>query len=471
MTESGISRGTLMALVAMAAGVFLIANDFTALSVAIPAIEQEFGTSLGTAQWVVNGYTVVFGVLVVTGGRLADMIGRRKVFVVGAAIFAAFSLIGAIAPTIEVLIASRALMGIGGALMWPAILGMTYAILPAERAGLAGGLILGVAGLGNAFGPLLGGILTDTLGWAWVFLLNVPITIVAVWITLRYVPESQVSGAERKIDVQGVATLSAGVIALLVALDMGSSSGYTDPAILLLFGVGLALLVIFAVVEIRQGEAALVPSSVMVNRQFAVAALMTLMMSALFFAVVIYLPQLMEKDLGFSAIGAGAGLLPMMITFAATSFAAGAIYGRLGGRIVVSAGAAALAGGMLLLSFLEADAAYIDLVPGMIVVGVGVGLFYSSITTTAVTAVDGSQASLAGGIIYMAQIAGGSLGLGINTAIVVAAPTLAEGVSRAFLLDALLALAALIIALLFLGTPGRIREQIHVPARHRAHAP
>lgn len=471
MTESGISRGTLMALVAMAAGVFLIANDFTALSVAIPAIEQEFGTSLGTAQWVVNGYTVVFGVLVVTGGRLADMIGRRKVFVVGAAIFAAFSLIGAIAPTIEVLIASRALMGIGGALMWPAILGMTYAILPAERAGLAGGLILGVAGLGNAFGPLLGGILTDTLGWAWVFLLNVPITIVAVWITLRYVPESQVSGAERKIDVQGVATLSAGVIALLVALDMGSSSGYTDPAILLLFGVGLALLVIFAVVEIRQGEAALVPSSVMVNRQFAVAALMTLMMSALFFAVVIYLPQLMEKDLGFSAIGAGAGLLPMMITFAATSFAAGAIYGRLGGRIVVSAGAAALAGGMLLLSFLGADAAYVDLVPGMLVVGVGVGLFYSSITTTAVTAVDGSQASLAGGIIYMAQIAGGSLGLGINTAIVVAAPTLAEGVSRAFLLDALLALAALIIALLFLGTPGRIREQIHVPARHRAHAP
>jgi hypothetical protein len=126
---------------------------------------------------------------------------------------------------------------------------------------------------------------------------------------------------------------------------------------------------------------------------------------------------------------------------------------------------------MLLLSFLEADAAYVDLVPGMLVVGVGVGLFYSSITTTAVTAVDGSQASLAGGIIYMAQIAGGSLGLGINTAIVVAAPTLAEGVSRAFLLDALLALAALIIALLFLGTPGRIREQIHVPARHRAHAP
>jgi EmrB/QacA subfamily drug resistance transporter len=471
MTESGISRGTLMALVAMAAGVFLIANDFTALSVAIPAIEQEFGTSLSSAQWVVNGYTVVFGVLVVTGGRLADMLGRRKVFVIGALIFAAFSLLGALAPSIEILIASRALMGIGGALMWPAILGMTYAILPAERAGLAGGLILGVAGLGNAFGPLLGGVLTDTLGWAWVFLLNVPITIVAVWITLRYVPESQVAGVEPRIDVQGVATLSAGVIALLVALDMGANTGYTDPATLLLFGVGLALLVVFAIVERRQGEAALVPRSVMANRQFLTAALMTLMMSALFFAVVIYLPQLMENDLGFSAVDAGAGLLPMMVTFAATSFAAGAIYGRLGGRIVVSAGAAALAGGMLLLSFLEADAAYVDLVPGMLVVGVGVGLFYSSITTTAVTAVDPSQASLAGGIIYMAQIAGGSVGLGINTAIVVSASTLAEGISRAFLLDAMLALGALAIALLFIGRTQPVRGPVHVRASHRAHAP
>ncbi|MEA2058152.1 MAG: MFS transporter, partial [Actinomycetota bacterium] len=171
---SRLSRDTIVALVAMAAGVFLVANDFTALSVAIPTIESDFGTTLNRAQWVVNGYTVVFGVLIVTGGRLADLFGRRRIFMIGAAIFATFSLIAGLSPSIWALIGSRALMGIGGALMWPAILGMTYAILPDDKAGLAGGLIIGVAGLGNAMGPLVGGFLTDALSWRWVLFVNVP---------------------------------------------------------------------------------------------------------------------------------------------------------------------------------------------------------------------------------------------------------------------------------------------------------
>jgi EmrB/QacA subfamily drug resistance transporter len=460
-----------MALAAMAAGVFLVANDFTALSVAIPAIEEEFATSLSTAQWVVNGYTVVFGVLIVTGGRLADVMGRRLVFLVGAAIFATFSLAGAFAPDIGWLIVCRALMGIGGALMWPAILGMTYAILPAEKAGLAGGLILGVAGLGNAFGPLLGGVLTDTLGWAWVFLLNVPVTAVAAFITLRLVPESVVADADRTIDVAGVATLSAGVVAILVALDQGSSAGYADLGIAALFIVGFALLGAFVVVERRAGAGALVPRRVLENRQFLVAALATLLMSAIFFAALVYLPQVMEDELGFSAIGAGAGLLPMMGTFAATSFVAGALYDRLGPKVVVSSGAAALAVGMLLLSLMAGEGSYLALLPGMLVVGVGVGLFYSSITTVAVTAVPSTDSSLAGGIVYMCQIAGGSVGLGVNTAIVVAAATLADGVSTAFLLDTLLATAAFGVAIAFIGGSGTLRERLHVRASHRAHAP
>jgi EmrB/QacA subfamily drug resistance transporter len=460
-----------MALAAMAAGVFLVANDFTALSVAIPAIEEEFATSLSTAQWVVNGYTVVFGVLIVTGGRLADVMGRRLVFLVGAAIFATFSLAGAFAPDIGWLIVCRALMGIGGALMWPAILGMTYAILPAEKAGLAGGLILGVAGLGNAFGPLLGGVLTDTLGWAWVFLLNVPVTAVAAFITLRYVPESVVADADRTIDVAGVATLSAGVVAILVALDQGSSAGYADLGIAALFIVGFALLGAFVVVERRAGAGALVPRRVLENRQFLVAALATLLMSAIFFAALVYLPQVMEDELGFSAIGAGAGLLPMMGTFAATSFVAGALYDRLGPKVVVSSGAAALAVGMLLLSLMAGEGSYLALLPGMLVVGVGVGLFYSSITTVAVTAVPSTDSSLAGGIVYMCQIAGGSVGLGVNTAIVVAAASLADGVSTAFLLDTLLATAAFGVAIAFIGGSGTLRERLHVRASHRAHAP
>jgi len=178
-------RGTVLALAAMAVAVLVIANDFTALSVALPSIEVDLHTDLSTVQWVINAYALVFGVLIVTGGRLADMFGRRRMFVVGAGIFAGFSVLGGVAPDDLWLIGCRAAMGIGGALMWPAILGMTFALLPASRAGLAGGLIMGAAGFGNAIGPLLGGVLTDELSWRWIFFLNLPIAAFAVWVTLR----------------------------------------------------------------------------------------------------------------------------------------------------------------------------------------------------------------------------------------------------------------------------------------------
>jgi MFS family permease len=143
-----VNRGTRLALVAMGLCVFLIANDFTALSVAIPDLEADLDTTLNRAQWVINGYAVVFGVLIVTGGRLADVFGRKRMLMIGAAIFGLFSLVAGLAPGVNALIASRALMGVGGALVWPAVLGLTYAILPEDDAGLAGGLFIGVAGLG-----------------------------------------------------------------------------------------------------------------------------------------------------------------------------------------------------------------------------------------------------------------------------------------------------------------------------------
>ncbi|MEZ5828017.1 MAG: MFS transporter [Hyphomicrobiales bacterium] len=157
VTDDRLSKSTLLGMVAMAVAVFVIANDFTALSVALPAIEKEFNTSVNTSQWVINGYAMVFGVAIVTGGRLADMFGRRRIFFVGAGVFAVFSVLGGFAPTIWLLLTARFIMGIGGALMWPAILGMTFSLLPKSKAGLAGGLVLGSAGFGNAFGPLLGG--------------------------------------------------------------------------------------------------------------------------------------------------------------------------------------------------------------------------------------------------------------------------------------------------------------------------
>src|SRR3954469_1475025 len=174
-SDSGLDRDTRLGLLAMALAVLVIANDFTALSVAIPAIESTFHSDVTTSQWVINGYALVFGVFIVTGGRLAGMFGRRGVFFVGCAIFSVFSLVGGAAPSVAVLLGAPALMGIGGALRWPGIMGMTYALLPKGKEGLAGGLILGAAGFGNAVGPLIGGALTDTLGWRSIFFLHLPI--------------------------------------------------------------------------------------------------------------------------------------------------------------------------------------------------------------------------------------------------------------------------------------------------------
>jgi EmrB/QacA subfamily drug resistance transporter len=464
-----LDRATLLALVAMGLGVFVIANDFTALSVAIPEIESDLDAGLSQAQWVINGYSVVFGVLIITGGRLADQFGRRRVFMIGASIFAVFSLLGGLAPTIELLIACRALMAVGGAMVWPAVLGMTYAILPDERASLAGGLILGVAGLGNAVGPLLGGALTDGISWRWVFFLNLPIAAFAMLITRRNVPADPGTGAQSGIDYQGIATLSAGVVAILVALDQGSVDGYGSPAIVASLVVGVLLLCAFVVVERGQGARALVPADVMRQQQFVVACAVVLLMSAIFFAALLYLPQFMEKELGFSAVEAGAGLLPMMLVFALMSFSSGTLYDKLGARTVVSAGAALLGLGIFMLSFLEAGWDYVALVPGMVVLGLGIGLFYSSITTAAVTSLDASRSSLAGGIVYMCQVAGGALGLGINTAIVLSQSELPDGIRLAFRVDAALAAVGVVVALAYIGRTESVTHR-HLVRWHRAHA-
>ena len=413
---SGLDRGTRLALGAMAMSVFVIANDVTALSVALPAIEKQFDTDVASVQWVINAYALVFGVLIVTGGRLADMVGRRRMFFIGSAVFAAFSVLGGLAQDAWWLIACRALMGIGGAMMWPAVLGMTYDVLPEDKAGLAGGLIIGAAGFGNAAGPLLGGLLTDTLSWRWILFLNLPIAAAACLATWRAIRESK-SGESAALDYPGVVSLSVGLVALLVALDQVTDWGWSDPRILGLLGLSVVLLVAFGVLERRAGPAALIPRDVIGHRVFRAACIATLLMSAVFFASLLFLPQFLQKILGYSPLGAGAGLLPRMGVFAISSFVAGSLYERLGAKLIVSSGAVCLALGSFLLSLTDRDSGYASLVPGMVVLGLGVGLFYSSITTAAVTALDPSRSSLAGGIVYMFQVAGGAVGLGLTTTV------------------------------------------------------
>jgi EmrB/QacA subfamily drug resistance transporter len=412
-----IAPGAVMALIAMGLGVIVIANDFTALNVALTAIEGDFNVDLGTAQWVINAYCLVFGMAIVTGGRLADLFGRRRAFFVGSALFAGFSLLGGLAPNAIFLIVMRVGMGLGGALMWPAILGMTYAALPKSKAGLAGGLILGAAGLGNAMGPLLGGVLTDALSWRWIFFLNVPIAIIAVLVTWAKVHQPRPQVDDERIDYPGIATLSTGLLLILLAFDQAADWGFGSPAVIAMLVVAGLLLTSFTFIEPRMKKSALIPVDVFRTTEFRNACTTVTLMSAVFFVTVLYAPQFMEKILGYSALKAGVGMLPMLGTFALTSFIAGPLYGRLGPKITVTAGAVGLTVGAFLLSMVDASSSYSALIVGLALTGLGAGLFYPSVTTAGVTALDPSRTSLAGGLVYMCQIAGGAIGVAITTTI------------------------------------------------------
>lgn len=441
----------------MSMSVLVIANDFSAVNVALPTMEEDFSTGVNTIQWVVNAYALTFGVMIVTGGRLADMFGRRRAFFLGTAMFASMSALGGAAQSETWLVASRVAMGVGGALMWPAILGMTFALLPAEKAGLAGGIILGAAGLGNAIGPLIGGVLTDLLSWRWIFFLNVPISAFAVLVTYYLVKVKEPEVEEQRIDYPGIATLSIGLVSLLVALDQVDDWGWGDPRVIGMLVLAAVLIIAFVPIERRAGMSALVPRAVIANESFRASCLAVTLMSATFFAALLYLPQFMQKHLGYSALEAGVGMLPFLATFALVSFISGPLYNRVGAKPLAVLGAGCITLAPFLFSQVSEGSAYGSLVAGMIVLGVGIGSFYPTATTAGVTSVDESQSSLAGGILYMCQIAGGAIGLGLTTAVFSAQETFVDGIQAAFRLDAALSLFGFLIALFFVG--GRLLKR------------
>jgi EmrB/QacA subfamily drug resistance transporter len=450
----------------MGMSVVVIANDFSAVNVALPAMEEDFGTGINTIQWVVNAYALTFGVMIVTGGRLADMFGRRRAFFLGTAIFASMSALGAAAQSEAWLIGTRVLMGIGGALMWPAVLGMTFGLLPKEKAGLAGGVIIGAAGFGNAIGPLIGGVLTDALSWRWIFIVNVPVSAFAVFVTHRLVPADQPEAREQRIDYPGIAAISVGLVSLLVALDQVDDWGWGDPRVVGLLVLSALLLAAFIPIERRANLTALIPPAVIRNESFRASCVAVLLMSATFFGALMYLPQYMQKHLDYSPLEAGVGMLPFLATFAVVSFVAGPLYDRVGPKLLASVGAACITIAPFLFSMVDEGSGYGALVLGMLILGIGIGSFYPTATTAGVTSVDESQSSLAGGILYMFQIAGGSIGLGLTTTVFSSQDDFIEGIQAAFRLDAILSLLGFLVALLFVG--GRLIGRGRRPAEETA---
>ena len=444
--STAIPTKSLVALGAMALAIFMIANDITSLGVALPQVEEDLGVSVSTVQWVLNAYTLVFGVLIVTGGRLSDTLGRRRMFFAGASLFGVFSLLGAVAPDVETLIAARALMAIGAALMWPAVVGLTFSLVPAARAGIAGGMLLGVSGIGNALGPIIGGLFTDELSWRWILVLNIPVVLIAVTVVWFFIDRDAVSDVRERLDWPGIAALSVGLVALLIALDQGSDWGWGDPRVIGLLVLGAVGLLALVGLQRRAGDRALIPRDVMGNVPFAAACITTLLASGTWFAVLLFAPQFMEKGLGFSALEAGLGFLPLMIVFSATSFAAGPLYNRIGGRVPLLVGTACIPLGALLLSLPSPGDGYSALIPAFIVLGLGVGLFYSTLTTAALTSIDPSRTSVGSGLTFMFQLVGGAIGVGLATSMFDAnsgQQDVAAGVDGALHIVALMAVLAL----------------------------
>jgi EmrB/QacA subfamily drug resistance transporter len=444
-----------MTIVAMSLALIVITLDLSALNVAVPAMQRSFHSDISTMQWALNGYALAFGVLMVTGGRLADLLGRRRVFLLGTALFGLAAALGGLATDAWWMIGARVIMGVAGALMLPAATGILYATLPPERAGLAGAVAVGSFGIGQSIGPLIGGALTEYLSWRWVFFIDIPAAALTFLVAWRTVSAAARTEGSRRIDYAGSVVLSLSLLALLVALDEGNDWGWGSGRVLAAYGIFAVGLAAFVLAERRAGEHALLPANVVGSRAFGAACLVALLGAPVFFSALFYLPQFMDKLLGYSPFEIGIGTLPMMASLAVCSFVAGPLYDRVGAKAVLLAGNAAMVAGCALLGFVGGDA-YTGLIPGMVVLGAGLAFFASSLTTVAVTALSAAQRSLAGGIIFTIRVVGGGLGLGLTTAIVASSgehgARFLSGFRDGFRVNAALALAGLTVALVAVRT-------------------
>lgn len=379
--------------------------DSTVVNVALPRIGRDLGADLAALQWTVNAYLVTLAGLILLGGALGDRYGRRKVFVVGVVWFAAASLLCGLAPSAGVLIAARALQGVGGALLTPGSLALIQASFHPDDRGRAVGLWSGFGGIGAAVGPFLGGWLVDGPGWRWVFLLNVPLAAVCVPVALRHVPESSDGRADHgRFDALG-AGLGALALALLTYALIEAREGSLVVAVTGVAGVAAA--VAFVVVERRRPDP-MMPPDVFRSRQFTAVNLVTLCVYAAFGGFFFLAALQLQVVAGWSALGAGTALLPTTVLMLLFSARSGALADRIGPRIPLTAGPLLCAAAMLLMLRVGADADYLtDVLPALLVMGAGMVTLVAPLTATVLASVDSARAGLASGINNAAARAAG----------------------------------------------------------------
>jgi EmrB/QacA subfamily drug resistance transporter len=401
---------------AMCFALFMIMLDNTVVNVALPSIQRDLDASISGLEWTINGYTLSFAVLLATGGRLGDIFGRRRMFLFGVVIFAVSSATAGFAPDATSLVLSRVVQGVGAALMMPATLSIITDAFPASERGKAMGMWAGVSALALAVGPVLGGFLTEHVSWRAIFYLNIPVAIGAVTAALFAVRESRDTTVGREVDFAGVVVLTATLTALVLALVEGNAWGWGSPAIVaLLAGAGIGALA-FVAIELRV-KVPMVEFRFFSDRNFVGAVVVALIVSFAMLGVFFFLALYMQNVLRYSPLEAGVRFLPSTLMIVTVAPVAGRLSDRFGPRWLIAGGLAIVAASLFSFSGIAVDSTYLDLLPGFMLLGIGIAMTMSPMTSAAMNAVPVDKAGIASGVLSMFRMVGGSLGIAVTGAI------------------------------------------------------
>lgn len=407
------------ALTAVAFGTFMTYLDNNVVNVALPSIQRDLGLSIAGLEWITSAYILVFAGLLLAGGRIADVLGTRLAFVGGLAVFTVASVAAGLADSQAMLIGARALQGVGAALLAPASLALIQRLFPdPKERGAAIGVWGGVGALALAVGPFTGGVLSEHVSWGWIFLINLPIGVATLALTLITVPGDAVadrSGALRRLDPAGLATSSLALFALTYALIEGSAEGWTSPLILTLFGLAAAAATAFVLLQNRNRDA-MVDMRFFRSRMFTGGLLAMGLWAFGVFGVYFYMALYLQDVLGFTPTEAGAAFIPMAIITAAGAVLAPRFASRFGVARVTAFGLAVMAAAIGGIAWRGADTAYTDLLPWFVLYGIGGGLLIP-LNTVVIDALPPQRAGIASGMLNVSREVFGLLGVTVLGAI------------------------------------------------------
>ena len=402
---------------ALAFALFMIMLDNTVVNVALPSIQRDLGIGLSELEWTVNAYALTFAVLMLSGGKLADFFGRRRVFLLGLALFTFSSLACGLATSGGTLIGARTLQGVGAALMMPATLSIISATFPPRQRGLAIGIWAGVSAMALAIGPLIGGLIAEHIDWSWIFFVNVPIGILGLLVGRVVIEESRDTSSDQRLDLPGLLASGIGLFALTFTLIEANSYGWTDPVIVGLLALSAVALAAFVLLELHQ-RSPMLDLSLFRSSTFAGANVVALLVTLAMFGVFFFMSIYMQNVLGYSATKTGAAFLPMTVLIILIAPIAGRSSDRIGSRALMTVGMLCLAASLALFSRLGLDSTFWDIFPGLIVGGFGMALVMTPMTAAALGSVPVEKSGVGSGVLNTFRQVGGALGIAVMGAIV-----------------------------------------------------